>query len=151
MRRAGLLRQPDRIGVHMRDHQQRAGLRIGDDRGDKARGVEANAAIMAPKVDENFKLWGGLGQYLWPNPYYLATWDREKDALKSWLSLRTAWMDKAVKEWSCTAHAVSEAPAEVGVEADGDPRLGKGPGMTPEEEQKFRVPERADYHIKKEP
>lgn len=114
--------------------------------------IDANAAIMAPRVDENFKLWGGLGQYLWPNPYYLATWDREVDALKSWLSLRTEWMDKAVAEWNCSKPLEVEVPQEdESVQAAGDPKLGKGPDMTPEEEQKFRVPERADYHLKNEP
>src|SRR3546814_918912 len=41
MRLTGGARPLDRLGVHMRDHQQRARIRIDDDRGDETRGIEA--------------------------------------------------------------------------------------------------------------
>lgn len=63
--------------------------------------IDRHAEIMAPLADENFAKWPSLGRYLWPNPYWLNTWDEEKDALKSWVSLRTQWLDQAVRELSC--------------------------------------------------
>src|SRR3546814_17350996 len=41
MRLTGGARPLDRLGVHMRDHQQRARIRTDDDRGDETRGIEA--------------------------------------------------------------------------------------------------------------
>jgi hypothetical protein len=60
--------------------------------------IDRQLAVMAPEIDENFRIWGGLGQYLWPNPYWLNTHAQEVDALKSWIALRTQWMDKAIAE-----------------------------------------------------
>lgn len=64
--------------------------------------IDQHAAIMEPISTENFRKWPSLGRYLWPNPYWLATWDEEKGALKSWVSLRLQWMDKEVQTWDCS-------------------------------------------------
>lgn len=63
--------------------------------------IDKQTDLMKPLADENFKIWPSLGIYLWPNPYWLSSWDGEKDALKSWISLRTKWMDEAVKVLNC--------------------------------------------------
>jgi hypothetical protein len=63
--------------------------------------IEQHAALMKDHVDANFAIWGGLGVKLWPNPYWLPTWEGEKKALESWLALRTQWMDSAVAAWDC--------------------------------------------------
>ncbi len=94
--------------------------------------IDSNAEIMSPIVDENFKTWGGLGRYLWPNPYYLNSWPREVSALKSWIALRTQWMDQSIQSWTCQVKTVELNEANSGTDV---PR---------EEEQKFRVPERIE-------
>ncbi|RYZ58118.1 MAG: hypothetical protein EOP07_07910 [Proteobacteria bacterium] len=63
--------------------------------------VDAHAALVKPYAPWNFKKWGGLGEYLWPNPYWLDTHEDEVNALKSWISLRTEWMDTAITGMSC--------------------------------------------------
>jgi hypothetical protein len=64
--------------------------------------VDKQSELMKPLVEENFEIWPSLGLYLWPNPYWLNTWEGETNALKSWISLRTEWLDQAVTELTCT-------------------------------------------------
>lgn len=64
--------------------------------------IDSHRRLLDPYVDENFRIWGGLGQYLWPNPYWLLTFAEEQHALKSWVGLRAQWMDKAIQELSCS-------------------------------------------------
>lgn len=70
--------------------------------------IDKQAAIMAPLTAENFERWPSLGSYLWPNPYWMATWDEEKDVLKSWISLRTQWLDAAYKALNCSISGPSQ-------------------------------------------
>lgn len=63
--------------------------------------IDKQALVMAPLTAENFARWPSLGRYLWPNPYWLETWGEEIDALKSWISLRTQWMDDTIRHMDC--------------------------------------------------
>lgn len=63
--------------------------------------IDKQKGVMSPIAAENFAKWPSLGKYLWPNPYWLATWDEEVDALKSWISLRTQWMDHEIRNMNC--------------------------------------------------
>ncbi len=63
--------------------------------------IDSHRLLLDPYVDENFRIWGGLGTYLWPNAYWLATFDEEQQALKSWVALRAQWMDRTIQESSC--------------------------------------------------
>jgi len=80
--------------------------------------IDQQAKIMEPLVEQNFKRWPSLGKHLWPNPYWLASWQDEKDALKSWISLRTEWMDKTVAALDCDAVVVSPPPVVTPNEPD---------------------------------
>ncbi len=62
--------------------------------------LDAHAGIMAPALEENFARWG-IGTKVWPNAYWLPTYAEELSALKSWIALRTAWMDQAIEELTC--------------------------------------------------
>ena len=73
--------------------------------------IDQHAAVMEPLAAENFTKWPSLGLELWPNPYWLKTWEGERDALKSWISLRTQWLDKAIAQLTCQA-AGKIAPAD---------------------------------------
>jgi hypothetical protein len=64
--------------------------------------IDRHAAVIAGRVAENFALWGGLGQRLWPNAYWFESYDLEKLALKSWVALRAQWMDAAIAAPHCS-------------------------------------------------
>jgi hypothetical protein len=64
--------------------------------------IDSHRRLMDPHVDENFQIWGGLGRYLWPNAYWLASFGEEQHALKSWVALRAQWLDRAVQELTCS-------------------------------------------------
>ncbi len=62
--------------------------------------IDQNVQVMQPAIDDNFNLWG-IGNYVWPNAYWLPTHKQEVDALKSWISLRTEWMDSTITQMTC--------------------------------------------------
>lgn len=56
---------------------------------------------LAEEINEaqvrNFQRWPILGQYVWPQPQPVSsTWQGEVDELKSWISLRLAWLDQNI-------------------------------------------------------
>jgi hypothetical protein len=63
--------------------------------------IDRHRSLIDPYVEENFAIWGGLGIYVWPNAYWLPTFDKEQSALKSWTGLRAKWMDEAIAAMSC--------------------------------------------------
>jgi hypothetical protein len=66
--------------------------------------IDRHEAVMGKEaIAENFRIWGGLGEYLWPNAYWFDTYDNEKLALKSWVALRADWIDQEVKQRDCSA------------------------------------------------
>jgi len=62
--------------------------------------LDAHAAVMAPALEENLARWG-IGYKVWPNAYWLGTYEDELSALKSWIALRTDWMDQAIDGMTC--------------------------------------------------
>lgn len=59
--------------------------------------IDAQEAIIAPSVNQNFARWDVLGRYLWPNPLPLAnTHAEEIELLKEWLTARLKWMDENI-------------------------------------------------------
>jgi len=56
-------------------------------------------ALQAP-IQDNFKRWPVLGQYIWPNSFIGNTHDEEINFLKNWLYDRLHWMDANINE-SC--------------------------------------------------
>jgi spore coat protein CotH len=71
-------------------------------------GVLADAAILnkidtyvttlteAQAISSNFKTWGVIGTYVWPNNFIGNSYSEEIDYLKNWVSDRTFWLDDAI-------------------------------------------------------
>ncbi len=47
-------------------------------------------------VEENFKIWPVLGNYVWPNYFVGDTHQEELDFLTDWIKKRLSWMDTAI-------------------------------------------------------
>lgn len=55
--------------------------------------IDEQAAIITPAAEHNFLRWPVLGQYVWPNVSWPATYVQEVGNLKSFYSARLAWLD----------------------------------------------------------
>ena len=55
------------------------------------------ASIGTNAIDENFKRWPILDQYVWPNPPpFYDTYGEHLDELKRWIAARVAWLDSGI-------------------------------------------------------
>lgn len=52
----------------------------------------------AGAINENFKTWVILGNYIWPNNFVGITYSEENGYLKDWIKSRLTWMDGAINE-----------------------------------------------------
>ncbi len=72
--------------------------------------VDAQVEILDGAQQRNFERWPSLGEYVWPNPdgaQERDTYEKEIDALKTWLQQRADWIDVFIgTDARCTAEAV---------------------------------------------
>lgn len=59
--------------------------------------VDRNAAVLRPAVRRNFARWPVLNRRVWPNPAARGSFTAEVRFLRSWLSRRMHWIDRAVR------------------------------------------------------
>ena len=60
--------------------------------------IDEAVAVVQPAVDRNFERWPVLGEDIWPNDAGAedrTTFEEEVAYLKTWVKLRTAWLDDA--------------------------------------------------------
>lgn len=56
--------------------------------------VDSLVVELAEAQVRNYQAWDqALGQYVWPNAYWPATYEEEIDTLKSWITARLGWLD----------------------------------------------------------
>jgi len=53
---------------------------------------------LAGAIDENFKKWPVLNQYVWPNNFVGSSYDEEINYMKTWINSRLSWLDNAIMQ-----------------------------------------------------
>ena len=53
---------------------------------------------LAGGIQENFKKWPVLGQYVWPNNYIGNSYTEEINYIKNWINSRLNWLDNAIMQ-----------------------------------------------------
>lgn len=61
--------------------------------------IDKNAAYLNRSQQKNFEEWKILNQYVWPNPVWLGTYEKEVAQLKTWLSARITWLDAEINKF----------------------------------------------------
>ena len=66
-------------------------------RADVLRAVDAHRAALRPHAGRNFRRWPVLRRRIFQNPAARGSWSAEVRFLRSWLSRRIAWIDRATR------------------------------------------------------
>jgi len=60
--------------------------------------IDENATYLQWAQAENDKKWNLIGNWVWPNPVVLESYQAEVNHLKSWYTQRMSWLDAAYKD-----------------------------------------------------
>ena len=47
-------------------------------------------------INQNFKIWPIIGEYIWPNYYVGNSYESEIDFMKNWIDMRLTWLDAEI-------------------------------------------------------
>lgn len=63
--------------------------------------IDAQELKLGDAVDRNFQKWDVLGDYIWPNPFPIASTHSEEIAnMKTFINDRIDWMDFQISQWN---------------------------------------------------
>ena len=71
--------------------------------------IDSLVTDLQDPIQDNFRRWPVLGEYVWPNSFIGTTYEEEITFLKNWLNDRLRWMDENINE-SCI-EAINEQVA----------------------------------------
>ncbi len=55
--------------------------------------IDSLALVLKEPQARNYSVWKIMGKYVWPNPYYGATYQQDVDYMKQWIGDRLNWID----------------------------------------------------------
>ncbi|RZA00409.1 MAG: hypothetical protein EOP47_14065 [Sphingobacteriaceae bacterium] len=61
--------------------------------------IDSTAAYINLSQQKNFTKWPILNMYVWPNPIWLGTYDKEVAQVKKWLNERSLWLNTEINKW----------------------------------------------------
>lgn len=76
--------------------------------------VDSTTSLVTEARIRNFTKWPVIGVYVWPNGYVGATYQKEVDYLKDWITQRLGWMDVAIEQFGVAPLAIEPNALRLG-------------------------------------